>query len=61
VQRGEAVTALSVHKLCSSLTLSLSRLAMVQMEQSLKLDQLRDQVMSAEGIEEKVEGNERLM
>jgi hypothetical protein len=31
------------------------------MEQSLKLDQLRDQVMSAEGIEEKVEGNERLM
>jgi hypothetical protein len=29
---------------------------MVQMEQGRKLDQLRDHVMSAEGLEEKVEG-----
>lgn len=30
---------------------------MVQLEQSMKLDQLRDHIMSAQGPEEKVEGN----
>lgn len=61
-KKGKPVTFAECFVTCRScLTLPLYSLAMVQLEQGWKLDQLRDHVMAAEGPEEKVEGECKTM